>query len=205
LRILSGTNIKPLRVALALGGFGVTTGFALWAVSRADDVLAFPIGVIFAVCLLHLVQQALCGCAWHALAAGPHQSRFVFFWMRWIRASVAALVPISGVGAAAVAVRLAVKRGIAPDTAVASLILDATVEMTAQILFTIIGVTLLLAIAPERQFLSWSVPNRNCRDGTCSCLHCGTAARRSQAGRGHPRTVREPMAEARANGGNSTA
>jgi putative membrane protein len=155
---LSGAGIKPLRAALALGGLSVTAGFGWLAISRTDGALAFPIWLILAVCLLHLVQQAFCGCAWRAVTAGLRQSRFWFFRARWIRASVAALVPVSGVGAAIVAVRLAVKRGISLDIAVASLTLDATIEMITQILFTIIGIILLLAITPERQFLSWSVP-----------------------------------------------
>ena len=59
--------------------------------------------------------------------------------MRWVRAAVAALVPVSGVGAALVAVRLSMGAGLRMDVAGASLVVDATMEMIAQIIFTMVG------------------------------------------------------------------
>ena len=110
-----------------------------------------------AVALLHLVQQAGCGCAWRCLLDEPRPSRWSFFRIRWIRASIAALAPVSGVGAALVAVRLARRAGLRLDIASASLTLDATVEMIAQIIFTALGFGLLLIAAPEARILDWAV------------------------------------------------
>jgi putative membrane protein len=101
-----------------------------------------------------MAQQGGCGLAWRALVEPPRPSPWQFFRARWVRASVAALVPVSGVGAALVAVRLMMLAGLEMDVVAASLVLDATIEMVAQIIFTICGIALLAAIAPWSPVLS---------------------------------------------------
>jgi putative membrane protein len=147
IRLINGFAFSGLLVTLALGWY------ALSGTGRSDFYASW---VIPAVALLHLVGQAGCGCAWHALVERPRPGRRAFFLMRWIRSSVASLVPVSGVGAALVAVRLSLQRGIRMDMAAASLTLDATMEMIAQILFTALGIGLLLSTARKPQLLGWS-------------------------------------------------
>ena len=110
-----------------------------------------------AVVALQLVQQFGCGCAWRRVLDGSRPSRWMFFRIRWIRASLAALVPVSGVGAALVAVQLLIRGGVPLDLAAASLTLDATMEMSAQIVFTILGLSLLLILSPSWLLLKWSL------------------------------------------------
>lgn len=106
--------------------------------------------------LLHLVQQAGCGLAWRRLVEPPRPSAYAFFRARWIRAAVAALVPISGVGAALVAVRVAMHAGLRMDIASASLLFDATMEMLTQILFTALGFALLFLTSPQPGVAEWA-------------------------------------------------
>ena len=158
-----GIDIRsnPVRLARAgfvLGGVIVTGALAWYALTGTGRIALSSGWVIAAIGLLHLVQQAGCGCAWHALVERPRPSRRYFTWMRWIRASVAALVPVSGVGAALVALRLSIRGGIAMDMAAASLTLDATLEMITQVAFTAIGIGLFAAGTSDPRMLGWSLP-----------------------------------------------
>ncbi|HZU91052.1 MAG TPA: lysylphosphatidylglycerol synthase domain-containing protein [Stellaceae bacterium] len=148
---------RLVRAGFVLGGVIVTGACAWYALTGTGRVALSSGWVIPAIGLLQLVQQAGCGCAWHALVERPRPSRRYFVWMRWIRSSVAALVPVSGVGAALIAVRLSIRGGIEMGMAGASLTLDATVEMITQIAFTAIGIGLLLAHTSDPHMLGWSL------------------------------------------------
>jgi len=145
------------RTGLALAGVAAAVFLGWNALSGPDLPLLLGGWCVPVVALLHLVQQAGCGCAWRCLIDAPRPSRWAFFRIRWVRASIAALVPVSGVGAAFVAVRLATRAGLRLDVASASLTLDATMEIISQIIFTALGFGLLLVAAPEARILDWAV------------------------------------------------
>jgi putative membrane protein len=141
---------------LALTGL-TTVVFLGWGTLTGPDLpLLFSGWCVPVVAVLHLVQQGGCGCAWRRLIDAPRPSCWVFFRMRWVRASIAALIPVSGVGAALVAVRLATRAGLRLDIASASLILDATIEIISQIIFTALGFGLLIVAAPEPRIVDWA-------------------------------------------------
>ena len=143
-----------VRAGLAVCGLVAASGLAWRTLSETDFAIVFDSWVVPAVALLYMVQQGGCGLAWLALVEPPRPSPWYFFRARWVRASVAALVPVSGVGAALVAVRLMMLAGLEMDMVAASLVLDATIEMVAQIIFTISGLALLTATAPWSPVLS---------------------------------------------------
>jgi putative membrane protein len=64
---------------------------------------------------------------------------------------------VSGVGAALVGLRLTRRAGLAMDHAVASLTLDATMEMITQVIFLALGFALLLGLCPQQEVLWWGV------------------------------------------------
>src|SRR4051794_7360829 len=142
------------RAGLAVCGLAAAAGLAWRTLSETDFAVVLDSWVVPAVALLYLVQQGGCGLAWRALVEPPRPSPWYFFRARWVRASVAALVPVSGVGAALVAVRLMMLAGLGMDVVAASLVLDATIEMVAQIIFTTSGLGLLIASAPWSPVLS---------------------------------------------------
>lgn len=148
--------IGLLRTGLALLGAAAAAFLGWNGLTGSDLPLLLSGWCIPAVALLHLVQQCGCGCAWRRLIDAPCPSRWAFFRIRWVRASIAALVPVSGVGAALVAVRLATRAGLRLDVASASLTVDATVEIISQIVFTALGFGLLLVAAPEARILDWA-------------------------------------------------
>jgi putative membrane protein len=149
--------LKLARTGFVLGGFIVTGACAWYALTGTGRIALSSGWAILAIGLLQLVQQAGCGCAWHALVERPRPSRRYFVWMRWVRSSVAALVPVSGVGAALITVRLSIRGGIDMGMAGASLTLDATMEMIAQVAFTAIGIGLVLARTSDPHMLGWSL------------------------------------------------
>src|SRR5262249_15646141 len=133
-----------LRIGLGLTGLAAVVVLAWNALTGADVALLFSGWCAPAVALLLLAQQAGGGCGWGRLVDARRPSGWTFFRIRWVRASIAALVPVSGLGAALVAVRLATRAGLRLDVASASLTLDATMEMISQIVFTALGFGLLL-------------------------------------------------------------
>jgi putative membrane protein len=141
-----------------LGGFIVAGALAWYALTGIGRIARSSGWVILALCALYSLEQAGCGCAWHALVERPRPAQRYFVWMRWIRSSVASLVPVSGVGAALIAVRLSVRGGIEMGMAGASLTLDATVELITQLLFTAMGVGLFVAGTSDLRMLSWGLP-----------------------------------------------
>jgi hypothetical protein len=143
------------RLGLFLAGLAVVTRLA-WYILRGTDLAILLGWVVPAVALVNLAELLGCGCAWASLVETPRPSCWIFFRMRWIRASVANLVPVSGIGAALVAVRLAMQTGLAMDMAGASLTLDATMEMATQVLYTALGLGLLLALAQQPRLWGWS-------------------------------------------------
>src|SRR4051794_12131203 len=138
---------------LAACGLAAALGLAWRALSEADLAVIFASWAVPAAALLHLVQQGGCSLAWMEVVEPPRPMIGLpmlghFFCARWVRGSVAALVPVSGVGAALVAVRIMMRAGLGMDMAAASLIVDATLEMIAQIIFTMVGLGLLIASSP---------------------------------------------------------
>lgn len=98
--------------------------------------LAALIG-IYLVCLL------LCAVAWRAVILdAPRNAILICLWARWLRESVGnlALVPTAGEIAGARELSL---HGIRPGMAGASTVVDLTLELLSQIVFTLFGLALL--------------------------------------------------------------
>ena len=111
--------------ALGLEGFGVVVGF-------------------------HIVSIALVGCAWWMLGwerGDAKASRFI--WGRLIRDSAAEALPLSQVGGFVLGARALTLAGVSGAFAAASTVVDVTLELFAQIGYTIIGLL----------FLEWLRPN----------------------------------------------
>ena len=98
------------------------------------------------VLALHLPQTLFSALGWRALIdESPPPRLGLLYRLRWIREAVNALLPVAQVGGDLVRARLLTWHGSAPKTAVASSVVDLSVEMLTQIVFTLIGVGLLVA------------------------------------------------------------
>jgi putative membrane protein len=146
-----------LRVTLFLGGFAILVVLSWDTLSGADLVLLFKSWAFPAVALTHLVAEAGCGYAWRNIVEPPRPPFWIFFRARWIRASVASLTPVSGVGGALAAIRLATLAGVTGEVAISSLLLDSTIEMATQVVFTALGFAALLSFVPRLAIFGWAL------------------------------------------------
>lgn len=102
------------------------------------------------LCLCALALFVLLGIAWYVLlpAASPVRL-WVLVRARMVRDSAAEVLPFSQLGGIALGVRAAVLYGVSPPLACASMIVDVTTEMVAQIAYVALGVAILTARAPR--------------------------------------------------------
>jgi putative membrane protein len=101
---------------------------------------------IVAVILMHLPQVLFSAQAWRAVIAAPRlPSIAALCGMRLIREAVNGLLPVAQIGGHIVGARLLARSGVPLSAAGASVAVDLTLEMLAQVGFTLLGVGLLMA------------------------------------------------------------
>ena len=80
----------------------------------------------------------------------------LFLWVRWVREAINSLMPVAQVGGDIVGARLLAINGAGAAVGGASIVVDKTVEVLTQFLFSIVGVGLILVVSADRS-LGWSV------------------------------------------------
>ena len=101
------------------------------------------------LCLYGLCNFALLGMAWF-LIVPPYRWRgaLTFGWSRAVRDSAGDVLPFSQLGGMVVGARAAILRGVGKSRAFASMVVDVTMEMLAQIVFIITGLVILTLHLP---------------------------------------------------------
>ncbi len=118
-----------------------------YGVGRILDLLnhAGWIGIL-TVIAFHLVQILFSALGWQVIA-GPTQPQpglRTYMVMRWIREGVNNLLPVGQIGGEFVVARLLQRGGMKLASAIAGTVADLTMEMVTQILFTLLGLALLV-------------------------------------------------------------
>jgi putative membrane protein len=101
---------------------------------------------VAAIVIFHLVQLGLDATSWRLVF--PRQDRLRFrttYWMRWIGESISNLAPAAQLGGDLVRARLAVLKGVPVGGAAASVLIDITLSVFTQSIFTLIALGLLIA------------------------------------------------------------
>lgn len=135
----------------------------IWAVGSVGlgEVL-FVMGRIgfggFALfCAYSLGTFLLLGGAWFAAAPGTVKAGIGHFcWARIVREAAADLLPFSQIGGLIIGARTLIARKLTATNVYASMIVDITTEMAAQLVFTLFGIamfTLTLAASPQADAL----------------------------------------------------
>lgn len=97
------------------------------------------------VTLFHLVPLIVDAVAWRCLLFdGNRAPLWVMAWVRWIGEAINGLLPVARVGGDLVRARLIVHRGIPGSISGGSVVVELTVGVVTQIVFTLMGVGLLL-------------------------------------------------------------
>lgn len=134
-------------IAAALVGLALLTLVVAWV---GYDTVLSAVGSVgvggFAIFTLYwpLVLVVL-GLAWFAVAPNQPLARApVFIWARLLREAASDVLPVAQVSGLIVGARAARAEGVPEDVVFASTIVDMTTELAAQLLFTLLGVVLLV-------------------------------------------------------------
>ena len=101
------------------------------------------------LCLYALALFVLLGAAWHVLIPDSAGGMKIFVWARMVRDAAAEVLPFSQLGGIVLGARAAILHGVPPPLAFASMIVDVTTEMLAQIAYIALGIVILSARAPQ--------------------------------------------------------
>jgi putative membrane protein len=122
-----------IETAIASAGFGI-----LWVVAA------------------HFPQSLFSSLGWRAVVTSePVPPASTFIGLRLIRESINALLPVGQVGGEFVNVRLLGQKGVALSGAGASVAVDKTLEIVSQIIFTLLGMALLMLDPAQVRMIHW--------------------------------------------------
>ncbi len=147
-----------MRIATIIAAIaGLALGTAIVAYFGFGEVLA-ALGTIgwggFAIILLYqLGLYLLLGACWWVIAPAPRDRFRAYVWGRLVRDSGSEVLPLSQVGGFVMGARAATLLG--PSTAIstATTIVDITIEVLAQLGYTLLGVALLARVRPQAELI----------------------------------------------------
>ncbi len=129
-------------LALTLGSVAYVGAAGLMQSVARVGLVGFAVYVLF-----NLLVFLPLGWAWGSVAPGaPAGQPLLFPWGRVLRDSASDVLPFAQVGGLFVGVRAVQSRGVSERLAIASQIADLTTEMGSQIVYTLFGVAMLIAI-----------------------------------------------------------
>ena len=110
------------------------------------------------ILLVHLGQLALSGAAWHALVRRVNGTNMpVFINLRLVREAVDNALPVIYIAGEVAVIRLLGMYNMRPGLATASIVVDWSMELASQFLFTLLGLLLLLEAGYQGPVLRWVV------------------------------------------------
>lgn len=142
-----------IRATFALGLLGLAAATALVIWYGAADVgrllAAGGLGIV-AASLFHFIPMIVNARAWQVLVPGRHRPGLLTFaWLVWVREAVNGLLPVARIGGEVATVRMMHQRGLSMPVAIASTVVDMTVSIASQFVFTLLGLGLVLAAVPD--------------------------------------------------------
>jgi putative membrane protein len=139
LAILAALGLCLALYLVAYVGFG--------AVASAAAAVGW--GGFALLCLYALALFPLLGAAWHVLLPAPGARLRIFVWGRMVREAATDVLPFSQLGGIVLGARSASLHGVPAPSTFASMIVDVTTELLAQIAFIALGLAILVAHAPR--------------------------------------------------------
>lgn len=131
---------------------GLLAGLALFTIliayqgiGQATSILITAKWNLVIVILFHLLPMTADSIAWRTLLNRTHRPRFrTFLRARWIGESINTLLPVAQVGGELVRARLLAHHKVPTSQAGASVVVNLTLMVFAQIVFTLLGLALLI-------------------------------------------------------------
>jgi putative membrane protein len=149
--------MKALTLLLAIGGLALGTGLvAYFGFSEVAHTLFTVRWTGFlTIVVFHLALTALLGVSWYVLAPRSAQLR-AFVFGRFVRDSSSEILPLSQVGGFVMGARAAVLLGLPSAVAIASTMVDLTLEMIAQLGYTALGLSILSSQRSNNHLITWA-------------------------------------------------
>jgi putative membrane protein len=154
--------VANVKASVILGAFiGVALGVCIFIYYGLKPICeAFAVAGwtgLAALCAVHLISVVLCALAWQLiLVEAPPRATLAFLWVRWLRDSTGNLLAILPAAGEVIAARELTFYGIRLSLAGATTIIDLTIEILTQLLFTLLGLGLLLAQRPSAGSAWWA-------------------------------------------------
>lgn len=152
----AGTALKRASVAIAILGVFFGTVLVGYFGFRGVGHALFAVGWLGFLVILgyHLAGIAFLGLCWSVVA--PHSAPLsAFLWGRLIRDSGSEVLPLSQLGGFVMGARAAMLLGLSGPAAIASTIVDVTLEVLAQLGYTAIGLVILARLRPDEPMIGW--------------------------------------------------
>lgn len=145
------TQLKNVSIALAVAGLLAGTILVGWFGFDhvADAVLSVGWDGFGLLIACQIVLFAVLGAAWDAIAGRPGMPLWVFIWGRAVRDSATTCLPFSPVGGFVMGARAITSQGVTWPVATASVVVDVTAEVLAQMAFALVGLCILIAHDPH--------------------------------------------------------
>ena len=142
----AGGKVKITIYVLGFAGAALFTILLIrQGVMSVGGAVATAGWAIVGIAAFHFVPIFLDTIAWHVLFPKPVRPRWQsLFWMRWIGESISNLIPSAAVGGDIVRARLAAITGTPMAAAAGSVIVDVTLGVVTQIIFTLLGLLFLV-------------------------------------------------------------
>ena len=144
-----GLGVRAVVLLATLAGLGAAA-FAFHSIGfgnvLAASVRIGPLGFA-AFCLYTMFIFALLGGAWLAAAPGEPAKRLgLFVWARMLREAAADLLPFSQIGGLVIGARALTAARTPWPRACASMVVDLSTEMAAQLVYTLFGLALMATL-----------------------------------------------------------
>lgn len=150
-----GPRVRIALLLSAVAGLALAVFLVAWfgAGSVLQALSAIGWSGLLLLALLHLVPMTLCGTAWRTVTP-PERRRTlrVTTQCRILRDAGSELLPISPAGGAVMGARGLMLAGVPGGLAFATTVVDLTLELIAQLVFTAIGIAVLIEGAWAPQF-----------------------------------------------------
>lgn len=149
-----GLGLATLAGLFLLFGLIAYNGFA--GVARALYAAGW-VGIL-AASLYHVVPLIFSSLGWRAIISSAWRAPpFLFFWVRLVREAVSNLLPVAQIGGEVVAARVLTFHGAKAGVAGASVVVDLTVEIMTQLLFTVVGAAFLITGSHDAGTVDWLI------------------------------------------------
>ena len=159
-RLSPSGRVKTGVALCALGGIALAVALVVYFGSAqvGDAFLAAGWRGLAAMTVLYLASVTLCAFAWQILATTPPRNAIaVFHWARLLRDSVANILAIIPGAGEAIAARELTVFGLKSGTAIATTVVDLTMEIISQLFFTLLGLGVLAWERPGEPLAWWAL------------------------------------------------